>query len=164
MRKYGILGLCSILILGINFSTATRSLGPTTDQILTTQDKDIITPPDQEAMRQWSHDIIHSKDNDKEIGNLIESTTKIESQKDVTKRTLDRMHKLINYALGMLSLVAFCVLLYAGFQMTTAAGDDGKFKAGNKTLKKIAIWIAGIAISRFVVSGIFRLLKTVMNL
>ena len=39
----------------------------------------------------------------------------------------------------MLSLVAFCVLLYAGFQMATAAGDDGKFKAGNKTLKKIAI-------------------------
>jgi hypothetical protein len=39
----------------------------------------------------------------------------------------------------MLALVALVVLLWGGFQMVTAAGDDAKYKKGFKILQQAAI-------------------------
>jgi len=41
--------------------------------------------------------------------------------------------------LGMLALIALVVLLWGGFQMVTAAGDDDKYKKGFKILQQAAI-------------------------
>ena len=67
----------------------------------------------------------------------------------------------INWMLGMLALIALCVLLWGGFQMVTAAGDDGKYKNGFKILKQAAIGLVFIGISWLVVSVIFWLLNTI---
>ena len=58
----------------------------------------------------------------------------------------------------MLSLIALVILLRGGFQMVTAAGDEAKYKKGFKLLSQAAVGLVFIAVSRLVVSVIFRLL------
>ena len=67
----------------------------------------------------------------------------------------------INWTLGILALITLVLLLWGGFQMVTAAGDDGKYKAGFKILKQAAIGLAFIALAWFMVSIIFWLIGTV---
>ena len=64
----------------------------------------------------------------------------------------------INWMLGILALVALVILLWGGFQMVTAAGDDAKYKKGFKILQQAAIGLVFIWVSRLVVSVIFWLL------
>lgn len=64
----------------------------------------------------------------------------------------------ISWTLGMLALVALVVLLWGGFQMVTAAGDDAKYKKGFKILQQAAIGLIFIWLSWLMVSVIFRLL------
>ena len=45
----------------------------------------------------------------------------------------------INWILGILGLITFILLLWGGFQMVTAAGDDKKFGAGQTILKQAGI-------------------------
>lgn len=64
----------------------------------------------------------------------------------------------LNRLLGLLSLVALVLLLWGGFKMLTAAGDEGKFKEWFKVLKQAGIWLAVIWLSWFIVSIVFRVL------
>ncbi len=67
----------------------------------------------------------------------------------------------INWMLWMLALIALVILLFWGFQMVTAAGDDAKYKKGFKILQQAAIGLVFIGVSWFVVSIIFWLLKII---
>lgn len=153
---------CWIFALALGNVFAVSSVSPSTDSILTTDDSAIITPPEENAIREGTHDIIKSKDSSQSVESLLETQTKIENQQDATQRTLNLVHKIINYALSLVSVIAFIVLIFAGFQMVTAGGDDGKFKSGSKALKKIVIAIVGIAVSWMIVSFIFWFLETVI--
>lgn len=70
------------------------------------------------------------------------------------------LKRIINWALWMLWLIALIYLLYHGFLMVTAAGDDAQFKKWTKWLKYAAIALWWIALSRFIVSFIMRLIAT----
>ncbi len=61
----------------------------------------------------------------------------------------------VNRVLGILGLIALLFLLYGGFEMVTAAGDDKKYSAGAKVLKAAAIGIVMIGMARFIASGLF---------
>ncbi len=61
----------------------------------------------------------------------------------------------INWVIGLLALIALAILLWGGFQMLTAAGDDGKYKKGFTILKQAGIALAFIALSWLIVSLIF---------
>lgn len=61
----------------------------------------------------------------------------------------------INYVLGFLGLIALIMLLYGGFKMVTAGGDENGYQEGFKVLKNAAIGIAFIGISWFLVTFIF---------
>ena len=67
----------------------------------------------------------------------------------------------INRVLGILGLIALIVLLYGGFQMVTAAGDEEKYNEGFKILKQAGIGMVFIGLEWFVVSIIFFLLDLV---
>lgn len=67
----------------------------------------------------------------------------------------------INWALGLLGLITFVLLLWGGFQMVTAAGDDKKFGEGLKILKNAGIGLAFIALSWLMVSVLFWVINAV---
>lgn len=66
----------------------------------------------------------------------------------------------INWVLGMLSVIALALCLYAGFLMVTSAGDEKKYKDGLGILKYAAIWLAIIWLSWLIVSVIFRIINS----
>ena len=67
----------------------------------------------------------------------------------------------INWVLGILGLITFILLLWGGFQMVTAAGDDKKFGAGQTILKQAGIGLLFIAGSWLMVSMIFWLIGVI---
>ena len=69
--------------------------------------------------------------------------------------------RLINYALGLVSLIALIILLIAGVQMATAAGDDKKFWAGKASLLKVARAIWWIAVSWLIINFIFWIIEVI---
>jgi len=69
----------------------------------------------------------------------------------------------INWVLGMLGLIAFVLLLWGGFNMVTAAGDDKKFGEGLKILKNAGIGFVFIAVSWLLVSMIFWVVSGITN-
>lgn len=68
---------------------------------------------------------------------------------------LKTVNRTINWILGMLAVIALAVCLWGGFQMVTAAGDDGKYKKGLTILKQAAIGLIIVGISWIIVSFIF---------
>jgi len=75
---------------------------------------------------------------------------------------MDVIKKIINYALWMLSLVALIYLIYHGFLILTAAGEEEQYKKGLKGIKYAAIAIVGIGASRLIVSFIFWLINLII--
>ena len=76
-------------------------------------------------------------------------------------KLIDVIKSFINWMLGMLALIALVVLIWGGFQMVTAAGDETKYKKGFKILQQAAIGLVFIWVSWLVVSVIFWLLTTI---
>jgi hypothetical protein len=64
----------------------------------------------------------------------------------------------INWVLGMLSLIALVICLYAGFMMVTSAGDEKKYEKGMDILKKAGIGLVIIGLARLIVSVVFWLI------
>lgn len=60
-----------------------------------------------------------------------------------------------------MSLISLIILLWGGFQMVTANGDDGKFKTGTKLLRQTAIGLLFIATAWMMVSMIFWIITKV---
>lgn len=67
----------------------------------------------------------------------------------------------INWVLGLLATIALCILLYGGFQMVTAAGDEAKYKTGFKILRQAAIGLIFIGLSALFIQLIFYILGVV---
>lgn len=65
----------------------------------------------------------------------------------------------VNRVLAILGLIALIVLLWWGFQMVTAAGDDKKYDAGFTYVKEAAGWLVMIGVAWFIVSIIFYVIK-----
>jgi len=61
----------------------------------------------------------------------------------------------VNWILALLGFIALLVLLWGGFQMVTAAGEDSKYQNGFKILKQAGIGLILIGVSWFVISIIF---------
>jgi len=87
---------------------------------------------------------------------------KISSHQNAQGKTMDVIKNIINYALWMLSLIALVYLIYHGFLIVTAAGDDTQYKKWLSWVKYAAIAIAGIGASWFIVSAIFWLLALII--
>ena len=61
----------------------------------------------------------------------------------------------INLILGLLGTIALVILLWGGFQMVTAAGDEGKHKKGFTILKQAATGLIFIGVAALFVQLIF---------
>lgn len=130
--------------------------------ILTEKSDTFLQDYGDDAIREGSHSAIQGETADESIWHLITGKEKIENQADATQKTLALIKKIVNFALGFISLIALILLIVAGFKMTTANGDDKAFGAGKETLTTIVKAIGGIAVSRFLISGIFRFLEKIL--
>ncbi len=65
----------------------------------------------------------------------------------------------INWVLGILAFIALIVLLYGGFLMVTAAGEEEKYKKGFTILQQAAVGLILIGVARFILSLIFWLVN-----
>ncbi len=95
-------------------------------------------------------------------GGVVGIGDKISTYEHAQSKTLNVIKNIINYALGMLGLVALIYLIYHGFLIVTAAGDDTQYKKWIKGIKFAAIAIAGIGASWLIISGIFRLIALII--
>ncbi len=91
------------------------------------------------------------------LDNQIDSHTAAKIQ------TLQIINNMINYALSLLSFVALIYLMYHGFIILTAAGDDSKYKEGLKWIKYALIAIGGIGLSWIFISTIFWVVNSFAN-
>ena len=76
-------------------------------------------------------------------------------------KLLDVIKNWVNWVLGMLALITLCIVLWWGFQMVTAAGDDGKYKKGFTILKQAGVWLIIILLAWIIVSVVFWLVGSV---
>lgn len=76
---------------------------------------------------------------------------------------IDVIKTFINYALGLLALIAFVMLLRWGYKMVVSGGDDKAYQEWLKILKNAAIGIAFIAVSWFLVTFIFYVVNLITN-
>jgi hypothetical protein len=65
----------------------------------------------------------------------------------------------VNWVLGILALIALIVVMWWGFQMVTANGDDGKYTAWFTLLKQAATWLVLIWVAWFIISLVFWLIN-----
>jgi len=73
---------------------------------------------------------------------------------------LDFIQTALNRILGLLGLITIILLIWGGFQMVTAAGDDGKYKKWFTIVKQAAIGLILIGVSALIVSLIFNFVNT----
>ena len=95
-------------------------------------------------------------------GSGMITSAEITDHQTAKTTALQVIKNVVNYALGLLSLVALVYLIYNGFLILTAAGDDTQYKKGLKSIKNALVAIAGIGASWLIVSVIFRLLSIVI--
>ena len=73
---------------------------------------------------------------------------------------LDFVQTAVNWILGLLGLITIIILIWGGFQMVTAAGDDGKYKKGFTIVKQAVIGLILIGVSALIVNLIFSFVNT----
>ncbi len=76
---------------------------------------------------------------------------------------LNSIKTFINYVLGLLAVIALVVLLWWGFQMVTAAGDDNKYKKWFTILKQAGIGLILIGLAWLIVSFFFYIVNVMVG-
>lgn len=94
-----------------------------------------------------------------ELGGILGVDDPITDHATAKNKTLQLVKNIINYLLTFLAVIALIYLIYNGFLILTAMGDETQYKKGIKSLQYAVIAIAGIAASRLFVSLIFRLIN-----
>lgn len=157
-----ILGIAMLSIWGTSLWAKPRPESHWMQDILTKEDSQIIEPPkDVNPLVKGTQTAVQSEKH--KITDISNTKDKFNTQEEATNKTLDMIHRLINWALWMAAFVALIVVIYGGFQMLTAAWDDAKFKSWKAAMKKVAIGLIWIWVSWMIVSLIFRFIGVIVS-
>lgn len=111
-------------------------------------------------LRQWSRFAIESPDGSSLI-NVI-SASEIMGFEQAQNQTLQLIQNIINVLLSFTALIVLIYLIYEWYMIVTAGTNEDQYKEALTKLKNAAIAIAGIAVSRFIVSFIFAALNAII--
>lgn len=151
----GIIMYTSLLVIGY----AQMIVPDSENYILNENDQQILNTQNiSDPLRDGAYNIISPVSWTGTLSGVLGVGDKISSHQNAQSKTMDVIKNMINYALWMLALVALVYLIYHGFLILTAAGDDTQYKKGLSGIKYAAIAIAGIGASWLVVSAIFWLI------
>lgn len=81
--------------------------------------------------------------------------------KNGNPRLIETIKDAINRILGILGTITLVILLWGGFQMVTAAGDEGKHKKGFTILRQSAIGLIFIGVAALFVQLVFWFISTI---
>lgn len=130
--------------------------------ILNENDQQVLnTEGIDDPLRDGAYNITQTNDPSSPL-DVVSSNDKIATHQNAQNKTLNIIKSIINYALGLVSLVALVYLIYHGFLIVTASGDDTQYKKGLKGIKFAAIALVGIGLSWLIVSLIFRLITLII--
>lgn len=155
-----------ILIMIITSASIARWLNiPNIDDtILNTNENDAVNTDltDGNPIRDGIYNLIQdSQDQNNVIANIIGNGAEIGDHTSAQNQTFQIINNFINYALWLVAMIALIYLLYHGFLMITAAGDEEQYGKWLQWIKYAGIALAGIGVSRFVVSLIFYLIQLI---
>ena len=88
------------------------------------------------------------------VGINVEGEDSLSNNGTAEAPLLTQFKKIVNWILGILGFIALCVALWGGFQMLSAAGDDGKYKKGTTILRQALIGLLFIGIAGLLVRTI----------
>lgn len=117
-----------------------------------------------DPIREWAYQIINANNPNKpeqQIWWIINNDQAIVDHETALSKTLQIIKNIINYALWLLSLVALIYIIVHWFIVLTAAGDESKYKKWLAGIKYAAIALGWIWLSWFIISFIFRIIKTI---
>ncbi len=161
MKKSIIGGIVAIIgMLSIGFG---QMIVPDSENyILNENDQQVVdTKGIQDPLRDGAYIITQSET--WELLGIVSSDDKITSHQNAQTKTMDIVKKIINYALWMIAFIALVYLIYHGFLIVTASGDDTQYKKGLSGVKFAAIAMAGVGASWFIVSAIFWLIALLIG-
>lgn len=131
--------------------------------ILTEQESSVLVSDDiKDPLRWGAYNIISPEDGSGVAWGVVGIGDEIQTHDTAQTKVMDVIKNIINYALWMVALVALVYLIYHGFLIVTASGDDTQYKKGLKGIKFAAIAIVGIGLSWLIVSGVFRLIALII--
>jgi hypothetical protein len=112
----------------IGLTTLAQFEVPGNPTIYTQEQVQVITADGiSNPIRDGAYKIINTEDGT-QIEGLVSVDTKIETHKTAELKTMNIVRNVINYALGLISLVALVYLIYHGILVMTAAGDEAQYK------------------------------------
>lgn len=111
----------------------------------------------------WIVDSNGADEGSGELQGIIWPNDQIFDHNTAKNHTLQLIKNIVNYVLGFLALVALSYLIYNGFLIVTAWGDDTQYKKGIKSLQYAAIAIAWVGASWLIVSFIFWLIALITS-
>lgn len=118
-----------------------------------------------DPIRQWIAWVVKSPNWEYMLEWIVDGNKEyINSHEDALTRTLQIIKNAINWALWVLALVALIYILIMWFMMLTAAGDDSRHKKWLSWIKRAAIAIAWIWLSRFIVTFIFWVIRGIASM
>jgi len=163
MKKFilaGIIMYASLLVVWyaemIVPSSENYILNENDQQVLNTEG---ITDP----LRWGAYNIINPQTWTGALTGVLWVGAEILSHQVAQNQVMNVIKNIINYALWMLGLVALVYLIYHGFLILTASGDENQYKKGIAGIKFAAIALAGIGASWLIVSAIFWLIALVIG-
>ena len=116
-----------------------------------------------DPIREWAYQIINADNGNIEhqVWWIINNDDEIVDHDTALDNTFDIIKRIINYALGLLWLVALIYLIVHWFMIVTAAWDETKYKQWLKGIKYAVIALASIWASWFIISLIFRIINEI---
>ncbi len=131
--------------------------------ILNENDQQVLdTQGINDPLRDGAYSIIQPEGWTWALSGVVGVGNKISSHQNAQTQTMNVIKNIINYALWLVALVALIYLIYHGFLIVTASGDDAQYKKGLKGVKFAAIAMVGIGASWLIVSAIFRLIALII--
>jgi len=94
---------------------------------------------------------------------IIWVNNKIDNHQTAKNQTLSIVKSIINYALGLVSLVALVYMIYHGVLILTAWGEETQYKKWLKWIQFAAIALIGIWASRLIISFIFWIINLIIK-
>lgn len=130
----------------------------TSPSVTQSLDKAINSSQITNPIRQGAHFVVESPDGNHHLN--VMNTWEIDEFTQAQTQTLDLVRNIINILLSFTALVVLVLLIIEGYKIVTSGTDSEQFETALKKLKNYAIAIAWIALSRFLISFIFYVLKS----